>query len=58
MSAIDRRTALQLSLALAAAPATLWSAKADELLRRRIPSSGESLPMLGLGTNNYIPRTP
>ena len=58
MSAIDRRTALQLGLALAAAPATLWSAKADELLRRRIPSSGESLPMLGLGTNNYSPRTP
>jgi len=58
MSAIDRRTALQLGFALAAAPATLWSAKADELLRRRIPSSGESLPVLGLGTNNYSPRTP
>gem|GEM_PF-22533 len=57
MSAIDRRTALQLGFALAAAPATLWSAKADELLRRRIPSSGESLPVLGLGTNNYSPRT-
>jgi len=58
MSHIDRRTALQLGLALAATPTTIWSAKADDLLRRRIPSSGETLPMLGLGTNNYSPRTP
>jgi aryl-alcohol dehydrogenase-like predicted oxidoreductase len=58
---LDRRAAIQLALAsglvtsLGGAP-TLFAA--DGLLHRRIPSSGERLPVIGVGTNNYSPTTP
>jgi aryl-alcohol dehydrogenase-like predicted oxidoreductase len=58
---IDRRAAIQLALAsglvtsLGGANALL---AADALLHRRIPSSGERLPVIGVGTNNYSPTTP
>ena len=59
----DRRRVLKLSLAAAlagSAGASLgWSEAADSaLLVKTIPSSGESLPVIGLGTNNYSPTTP
>jgi diketogulonate reductase-like aldo/keto reductase len=46
---LTRRTALRL-LAAAAAAAPVRAARAEPLLARRIPSSGEMLPALGLGT--------
>jgi aryl-alcohol dehydrogenase-like predicted oxidoreductase len=58
---LDRRAAIQLALAsglvtsLGGAP-TLFAT--DGLLHRRIPSSGERLPVIGVGTNNYSPTTP
>ncbi|MGA1383345.1 MAG: aldo/keto reductase [Steroidobacteraceae bacterium] len=58
---IDRRTAIQLAMAsgiatsLAGGNALL---AANALLQRRIPSSGEGLPAVGVGTNNYSPTTP
>jgi aryl-alcohol dehydrogenase-like predicted oxidoreductase len=58
---LDRRAAIQLALAsglvtsLGGAPALF---AADALLHRRIPSSGERLPVIGVGTNNYSPTTP
>jgi len=62
---IDRRTALQLGLASGvAAGCTLVggplfaAAGAGALLRKAIPSSGEKLPVIGVGTNNYSPTTP
>jgi diketogulonate reductase-like aldo/keto reductase len=45
---LTRRTALRLLAAAAAAP--IRAASAEPLLARRIPSSGEMLPALGLGT--------
>lgn len=58
---IDRRTVLQLSLAAAFAAGGGGHAFAQSdqsLLRKTIPSSGERLPVIGLGTNNYSPTTP
>ena len=57
---IDRRTALQLCLAggLAAGASRLEARTPDMLLRRPVPSSGELLPVVGVGTNNYSPTTP
>jgi aryl-alcohol dehydrogenase-like predicted oxidoreductase len=58
---IDRRTALQLSLAAALGAASPWPAFAEttgDLLRKAIPSSGEKIPLIGIGTNNYSPTTP
>jgi aryl-alcohol dehydrogenase-like predicted oxidoreductase len=58
---IDRRAAMQLALAsglvtsLGGANALL---AADTLLHRGVPSSGEQLPVIGVGTNNYSPTTP
>jgi len=46
---LTRRTALRL-LAAAAAAAPVRAARAEPLLARRIPSSGEMLPAVGLGT--------
>jgi len=46
---LTRRMALRL-LAVAAAAAPVRAARAEPLLARRIPSSGEMLPALGLGT--------
>lgn len=64
VQSLDRRKALKLSVAATiAAGMTLTSARhtwADnhgELLRKSIPSSGEKLPVIGLGTNNYSPTT-
>ena len=58
---IDRRMAIQFALAsgivtsLASGP-TVFAASG--LLHRLIPSSGERLPVIGVGTNNYSPTTP
>jgi aryl-alcohol dehydrogenase-like predicted oxidoreductase len=58
---LDRRTAIQLALAsglvTSLGGATMVFA-ADALLHRRIPSGGERLPVIGVGTNNYSPTTP
>lgn len=59
-----RRQMLKFSLAAAIAASTgaslRWSEAADHgaLIRKAIHSSGESLPVIGLGTNNYSPTTP
>lgn len=61
---IDRRLALQLGLVagtLALAGRTVGAAAGDgaiALRRKAIPASGELLPVIGLGTNNYSPTTP
>ncbi len=54
MLTIDRRLAIQMGLALAACGASA----ASPLIRKAIPKSGERLPVVGLGTNNYSPKTP
>jgi len=63
---IDRRTALQLAFAagvawshepLSAATTPARAGAAATLLRKAIPSSGELLPVIGVGTNNYSPTT-
>lgn len=54
MLKIDRRLAMQLGLAFAACGASA----APPLIRKAIPKSGERLPVVGLGTNNYSPKTP
>ena len=59
---LDRRTALQLAgAALIAAPTAAPLLARDEapapLLTRPIPSSGEKLPVIGVGTNRYNPTT-
>jgi aryl-alcohol dehydrogenase-like predicted oxidoreductase len=57
---IDRRAALQLSLAAALVAGygrTTLAADGGEVLRKAIPSSGEKLPLVGVGTNNYSPTT-
>jgi aryl-alcohol dehydrogenase-like predicted oxidoreductase len=53
MLKIDRRLAMQLSLAFAACSASA----ASPLIRKAIPKSGERIPIVGLGTNNYSPKT-
>jgi len=57
----DRRVAIQLALASGVA-AGLGGGTAlfatNALLHRSIPSSGERLPVIGVGTNNYSPTTP
>lgn len=60
MLKIDRRLALQLGAAFAACGPHVISAAsaASSLIRKKIPKSGELLPALGLGTNNYSPKTP
>jgi aryl-alcohol dehydrogenase-like predicted oxidoreductase len=63
---IDRRQAFRLALAAGtlvlagrgAGAATTNGAAPGGLLRKPIPSSGELLPVIGLGTNNYSPTTP
>lgn len=58
---IDRRTAIQLAMASGIATSLVRGdalLAANALLQRRIPSSGESLPAIGVGTNNYSPTTP
>ena len=62
---IDRRTVLQLSLAsavatacgLPVAQAIAANANEDTLIRKAIPSSGQKIPVIGVGTNNYSPTT-
>ena len=63
---IDRRTALQLAFAagmawshepLSAATTPARAGAAATLLRKAIPSSGELLPVIGVGTNDYSPTT-
>lgn len=53
MITLDRRQALQLGLAFAACSSV--AAAVEALLRKPIPSSGEMLTSVGLGTNNYSP---
>lgn len=51
--AVGRRSALRLTLAAGAAalvPATARSAKVERMSTRPIPSSGEALPVVGIGT--------
>ena len=60
---MQRRELLTSTLALGVAAAlggcaATPSAARGALLRRRIPSSGELLPIIGVGTNNYSPTTP
>ena len=64
---IDRRLALQLGLAAGAiaiaGPAArtavaVGTNAAGALRRKAIPASGEQIPVIGLGTNNYSPTTP
>jgi len=59
---IDRRTALQLAgAALITAPAAAPLLARDEApeppFRRAIPSTGEQLAVIGVGTNRYNPTT-
>lgn len=60
---MQRRELLTSALALGLATtlggcATAPSSAGGGLLRRAIPSSGERLPIIGVGTNNYSPATP
>ena len=58
---IDRRTAIQLAMASGIATSLVGGnalLAANALLQRRIPSSGDRLPAIGVGTNNYSPTTP
>ena len=58
---IDRRTAIQLAMASGITTSLVGGnalLAANALLQRRIPSSGERLPAIGVGTNNYSPTTP
>jgi aryl-alcohol dehydrogenase-like predicted oxidoreductase len=60
---LDRRTALQLAGAALLVPAAIAPRALARgmpiapLLTRPIPSSGERLPVIGLGTNRYNPTT-
>jgi aryl-alcohol dehydrogenase-like predicted oxidoreductase len=55
MMGITRRQALEAGAALGAAAAfgTGAFAQSGELILKRIPSSGETLPPIGIGTNRY-----
>jgi aryl-alcohol dehydrogenase-like predicted oxidoreductase len=61
---LDRRDVLKAAAgvaALASVPAALSAAARvsdDKLIHRAIPSSGEKIPVIGVGTNNYSPATP
>lgn len=60
---MQRRELLTTALVLGTAAtlggcATAPSSAGGGLLRRAIPSSGERLPIIGVGTNNYSPATP
>jgi len=54
-----RRQLLKLSIATALASGLplsgLVRAETEDLIKKPIPSSGEPLPVIGLGTNNYSP---
>lgn len=54
-----RRQLLKLSIAAALASGLplsgLARAESEDLIKKPIPSSGEPLPVIGLGTNNYSP---
>lgn len=54
---LDRRTALQLAVASALVAPMGWAVPGGALMRKPIPVSGEPLPVIGLGTNNYSPTT-
>lgn len=69
---LSRRDAIALGVTVALATATRGAiaagapagtdaggpAAAPAVITRAIPSSGEALPVIGLGTNNYSPTTP
>lgn len=55
---IDRRTALQLGLAASLTASGVTFGANTNLLRKAIPVSGEPLPVIGVGTNNYSPASP
>lgn len=48
----SRRTLLKSTVALLAAPELVWSDQ-QSINRKTIPSSGESIPVVGIGTNRY-----
>ena len=53
---VTRRKVVQAGAAVTAAAAVPWrlgGAQADDLIRRTIPSSGEAIVALGVGTNRY-----
>ncbi len=50
----NRRDVIGASLALGLAPSISWSATEQSMLTRRIPASGEDLPVVGLGTYNVF----
>lgn len=53
---LTRREALALAALAAATPwSAVRAATAGALLKKAIPSSGEQIPVVGLGTNNYSP---
>jgi aryl-alcohol dehydrogenase-like predicted oxidoreductase len=61
---LDRRDVLKAAASAAVlanlpvAMAATKSAPVNELIHRAIPSSGERIPVIGVGTNNYSPATP
>ena len=50
----SRREILSAGMALAAAPRIAFTAERENMMTKRIPSSGESLPVIGLGTYNVF----
>lgn len=61
---ISRREALKMALAAGAGvvvsrlPLEAWQKKELPLITKAIPSSGEKIPVVGLGTNQYGAQTP
>jgi aryl-alcohol dehydrogenase-like predicted oxidoreductase len=55
---MDRREFVVGSLGAAAAARARLAFAAEPLNTRVIPSSGERIPVIGVGTNNYSPATP
>lgn len=53
MSTITRRQALEAGAALGAVATFGAAAQSRELIQKRIPKSGEMLPPIGIGTNQY-----
>ena len=59
MLRFDRRDAVKLLVGAACAAQFAPSVTAESaLLTKKIPKTGEILPVIGVGTNNYSPTTP
>jgi len=50
----NRRDIISAGLALGLAPSAAWSATEQPMLTKKIPASGEALPVVGLGTYNVF----